>query len=65
MDFILSLEKELNKKAIKEFAEMQQGDVKDTSADNSKIINWLGDIQETPLDIGVKKFVKWYKSFYK
>ena len=65
MDFILSLEKELSNKAIKEFAEMQPGDVKDTLADNSKIINWLGDIQETPLDIGVKKFVNWYKSFYK
>ena len=65
MDFILSLEKELSNKAIKEFAEMQQGDVKDTLADNSKIINLLGDIQETPLDIGVKKFVNWYKSFYK
>ena len=64
MDFILTMEKELGKNAIKEFEEMQDGDVKDTVADNSKVINWIGDIEETSLAIGVKKFVNWYKSFY-
>ena len=50
---------------IAEFEEMQDGDVKDTLADNSKIINWIGNIKETSLTTGVKKFVNWYKSFYK
>ena len=65
IDFISTLEKELGKNAIKEFEEMQDGDVKDTLADNSKIINWIGNIKETSLTTGVKKFVNWYKSFYK
>ena len=59
------MEKELGKNAIKEFKEMQDGDVKDTLSDNSKIINWIGNIKETSLTTGVKKFVNWYKSFYK
>ena len=64
MDFISTMEKELGKNSIREFAEMQDGDVKDTVADNSKIMNWIGDIKETSLSTGVKKFVTWYKSFY-
>ena len=58
------LEKELGKEAHKEFEEMQQGDVRDTLADNSKIISWIGDFEETSLSSGIKIFVKWYKSFY-
>ncbi len=63
-DFISTMEKELGKNAIREFEEMQDGDVKDTVADNSKIINWIGDFKETSLTTGIKKFVNWYKSFY-
>ncbi len=64
MEFIATMEKELGKKAIRKYQEMQDVDVKDTVADNSKIINWIGDIEETSLADGVKKFVNWYKSFY-
>ena len=65
MEFITCLEKELGKKAIKVFKEMQRGDVKDTLADNSKIISWVGDFPETSLSNGIQKFIKWYRSFYK
>ena len=65
MEFITCLEKELGKKAVKVFKEMQKGDVKDTLADNSKIISWVGDFPETSLSNGIQKFIKWYKSFYK
>ncbi len=64
MDFISIMEKELGKIAIREFTEMQDGDVKDTVADNTKIMHWIGNIKETSLSTGVKKFVNWYKSFY-
>ena len=64
MKFVECLEKELGKEAHKEFEEMQQGDVRDTLADNSKIISWIGDFEETSLSSGIKIFVKWYKSFY-
>ncbi len=64
MKFIECLEKELGKEAHKEFVEMQQGDVKDTLADNSKITSWIGDFEETTLSSGIKIFVEWYKSFY-
>ena len=64
MEFIECLEKELDKKAIKVFKEMQKGDVRDTLADNSKIISWLGDLHETSLSLGIKNFIDWYKNFY-
>ncbi|RPG57642.1 MAG: NAD-dependent epimerase/dehydratase family protein [Flavobacteriales bacterium TMED235] len=64
MEFIEYLEKELGKEAYKEFEEMQQGDVKDTLADNAKIISWIGDFEETSLSSGIKNFVEWYRSFY-
>ena len=65
MEFITCLEKELGKKAIKVFKEMQKGDVKDTLADNSKIISWVGDFPETSLSTGIQKFINWYNCYYK
>ena len=64
MDFISCLEKELEIKAIKEFKDMQLGDVKETQAENKKIISWVGDYKETSLSKGIKNFVDWYKAYY-
>lgn len=65
LDFIKTLEKSLGKEAKKNFMDMQDGDVVSTYADVSGLINDFGYKPETSLEVGVEKFVKWYKSFYK
>ncbi|PNV83952.1 MAG: NAD-dependent epimerase [Sulfurimonas sp.] len=64
LDFIKTLEISLGKEAKKNFMEMQDGDVVSTYADVSGLINDFGYKPDTPLAVGVEKFVKWYKSFY-
>ena len=65
MDFINTLEKELGLKSIKNYDEMQLGDVKDTYADTKKIESWLSYKPKTGISKGIKEFVKWYKKYYK
>jgi UDP-glucuronate 4-epimerase len=64
LDFIKTLEKSLGKEAKKNFMEMQDGDVVSTYADVSGLMDDFGYKPDTSLDVGVEKFVKWYKSFY-
>ena len=65
VDFINILENELQKKALKNFEEMQPGDVKTTYADISLMKEIIDFEPETSLEKGLKKFVNWYKDFYK
>ena len=64
MDFIKILESEIGKKAIKNFDEMQKGDVKDTFAETTKIYNYIGYKPSTTIQEGIKKFINWYKKYY-
>ena len=64
MDFISEIEKNIGKKAIREFAPIQPGDVVETVADISKIKE-LCYVPETNIDSGIKNFISWYNSFYK
>ncbi|KGG16355.1 MULTISPECIES: NAD-dependent epimerase [unclassified Prochlorococcus] len=64
IDFIQTIENELGVKAKKIFCSMQSGDVQATSAETSIVENWTGFKPNTPLSIGIRKFVKWYKEFY-
>ncbi len=65
LDFIETIETELGKKAIKEFHEMQPGDVYKTYADVSGLQKDFGYYPNTPLKKGIKKFVDWYMDYYK
>jgi len=65
MDFIETIEKALGKKAIKEFHDMQPGDVYKTFADVSALEKDFGYMPDTPLEKGIDEFVKWYKSYFK
>lgn len=65
MDFIETIEKALEKEAIKEFHEMQPGDVYKTFADVSDLKKNFGYSPNTPLHKGIGEFVKWYKSYFK
>jgi UDP-glucuronate 4-epimerase len=64
MRFIEILEKELGKKAIKEYKAMQPGDVIKTNSDNSKLYEWINYKPNTLLEEGVSKFASWYKNYY-
>ena len=64
LDFISEIEKNLKIKAIKNFEKMQKGDVKETFSDSKLIEEWTGYKPNTSIEVGVKKFVDWYKLFY-
>jgi len=65
LDFIETLEKELNIKAIKNYMEMQPGDVLATWADINELINDINFKPQTSIQTGIKNFISWYKGFYK
>lgn len=64
MDYIDALESALEKKAIKNFINMQPGDVPLTSADTSELNQWVNFKPNTSIKEGVKQFVDWYKNYY-
>ncbi len=64
MDFIETIEKNLNKKATKNFIPMQKGDVPITYADTTKAKKMLNFKPRTSIESGVKSFVEWYKEYY-
>lgn len=64
MRLIEVLEKALGTKAKVDFAPMQPGDVKETYADISAIQKDLGFEPTTPIDVGVPRFVEWYKEYH-
>ena len=63
--FIETLEKSLGKKAIKNLLPLQPGDVPDTYADVSDLMNDLRYKPGTVLETGIRNFVEWYKKFYR
>jgi UDP-glucuronate 4-epimerase len=65
MRMIEVLENALGKRAEKEFRPMQEGDVADTYADIGAIQRDLGFVPTTPIDVGVPKFVAWYRDYHK
>ena len=64
MDFISSLEKKLGKKAIKQYLPIQPGDVPITESDTRSLEKWIDFKPSTSVDLGISKFVDWYKKFY-
>ncbi|SMB37468.1 Uncharacterized 37.6 kDa protein in cld 5'region [Serratia proteamaculans] len=65
MEYIRALEQALGIEARKNMLPMQPGDVLDTSADTAELYRVIGFKPETSVEEGVKRFVEWYKSFYK
>lgn len=64
MDFIHAFELALNKTAEKEMLPMQPGDVPNTYADTTELIENIGYKPQTTIEDGVKCFVDWYKNYY-
>ncbi len=64
MRLIEVLESCLGRKAEINFRPMQPGDIKETCADISAIGRDLGYKPTTPIDVGVPKFVEWFKGYH-
>ena len=65
MLYINSLEKYLGLEADKELLPLQPGDVPDTYADVDDLVNDLKYKPSVSVDDGVRRFVSWYKKYYK
>ena len=63
-DFINEIEKNLCKKAIRNYMDIQPGDVEATHADISKLKQEAGYSPSTNIETGVKEFIDWYKLYY-
>ena len=64
MRFIEIIEQALGKTAVKEMMPMQPGDVTATYADVADLTADVGFAPSTPLEVGIEKFVAWYKDYY-
>ena len=64
LKYIEVLEDCLGKKAEKNLLPMQPGDVPDTYADVDALADDVGYRPNTPVEVGVKRFVEWYRDFY-
>jgi len=63
--FIEVLEQVLGRSAERELLPMQPGDVQETYADISAIQRDTGFSPVTPIEVGIPKFVEWYRDFQK
>ncbi|MFM8454472.1 MAG: NAD-dependent epimerase/dehydratase family protein [Gammaproteobacteria bacterium] len=65
MHFLKLIEEYSGKKAMIEFTDMQPGDVKETTADITESTLALNFKPKTPVEIGLKNFINWYKNYAK
>ena len=64
MDYIAALEKALGKKAEMEMLPLQPGDVPDTYADVSDLVEQFDYKPATPVEQGIASFVAWYRNYF-
>jgi UDP-glucuronate 4-epimerase len=65
LDFIAILERELGRRAQKKFLPLQPGDVLESYADIEVSRRDLGFEPKTTIEAGLKRFVQWYKQYYR
>lgn len=64
MRMIELIEQATGRKAEKQFLPMQEGDVPATYADISAIQRDTGFAPTTPIDVGIPRFVDWYRRYH-
>ena len=62
--FINEIEKQLQKKAKKNFLSMQKGDVKETLSNSNLLYEITKYKPKINYKLGISKFISWYKIFY-
>ena len=64
MRYIEVIEECVGKKAEVNMLPLQPGDVPDTWADTEALSHDVGYAPHTPIEVGVKNFVDWYREYY-
>ena len=64
-DFIAAVEQAAGRSAVKRLRPLQPGDMAATSADVQALQAWTGFTPATPLQVGVNRFVAWYRDYFK
>ncbi|MEE9434762.1 MAG: NAD-dependent epimerase/dehydratase family protein [Sphingorhabdus sp.] len=64
LDFVEAIEAECGKPAIRNYLDMQMGDVPATWADATLLRELTGHQPQTDIREGVKRFVAWYRDYY-
>jgi UDP-glucuronate 4-epimerase len=64
LHFIGVLEQALGKRAVLNLLPMQPGDALATFADVDDLIRDVGFAPSTPIEVGVERFVNWYREYY-
>lgn len=65
MAFIEAIENKLDKKAIKNYMELQPGDVPETYANVDDLYESIQFKPQTSIQEGVNQFIDWYLDYYK
>jgi UDP-glucuronate 4-epimerase len=63
--YIAVIEQCLGRKATLNLLPLQPGDVPDTEADVQDLVDDVGYRPDTPVEVGVRRFVDWYLDYYK
>ena len=63
--FIEEIERALGQRAERHYMDMQPGDVPRTEASTEFIEALIGYRPSTPISVGVREFVRWYRSYYR
>ena len=64
-DFVSAIEQEVGKPAIRNYMDMQPGDVPATWADAELLRSLTGYAPKTDIREGVRQFVAWYRDYFK
>lgn len=64
-EFITVLEDALGKKALRNYMDLQPGDVPATYANVDDLVADVGFKPSTSINDGISEFISWYKSYYK
>lgn len=63
--YIEVIEECLGKKAQMNMLPLQPGDVPDTEADVQDLVEDVGYKPDTPIEVGIRRFIDWYLDYYK
>ena len=64
LDFIKQIEKELGKKAIRNYMPLQKGDVKQTLSNSYLLKRITGYNPKTNYKFGIKRFIDWFLNYH-
>ena len=64
LHYIQCIENALGRKAELNLLPLQAGDIQDTEADAGALKDDVGFLPQTPVEVGIQKFIDWYQEYY-